>query len=98
VRLQAAGFGALHALSHLGDAASVHHVVGQGAFLEQVLQTRATGRSVDRVCQLGADFGALAVSDRLNEQFAQRSALELEFSKHIEDRKCRVNPERSRPR
>lgn len=62
----APGVCALHVLSHTSDPAGVHHVVGQSALFEQVLKLRAADGSVDSMRQLGPNFWALAVTDRLN--------------------------------
>ena len=85
VRLQAARFGALHVLADAGHAARVHRVVGQRALFEQVLELRPVDGVVDGLRQPGAHLGPVAVADRLDQQVAQRPALELELAEHVED-------------
>src|SRR6516164_11568095 len=49
VRLQASRFCAFHVLPNSSDSASIHHVVSQGAFFEQVLEVRTIDGIVDRL-------------------------------------------------
>ena len=67
------------------DAARVHRVVGQRALFEQVLQLAAVERVLDDRGEPGAHLGLLAVADGLDQQVAQRPALELELAEHVED-------------
>ena len=71
VRLQAAGFRTLHILSHTGDAAGVHHLVGERAFFEQLQEVRPANGVGDSVRQPGLNFRSLAITDCLDEQLTE---------------------------
>ena len=85
VRLEAAGLGALHVLADAVDPAGVHGVVGQRALFQQVPELAAVERVLDDRGQAGAHLGLVAVADGLDQQLAQRAALELELAEHVED-------------
>ena len=85
MRLQAAGLGALHVLADALDAARVHGVVGKRALFEQVLELVAVERVLHDRREAGAHLGLIAVADGLDQQIAQRLALELELAEHVED-------------
>ena len=84
VRLQAAGLGAFHLLAYTGHAARVHGVMRQGTLFKQGLELRTIHRIGNRLGEFGAYLGALAVANRLQQQVAERPALELEFAEYIE--------------
>ena len=85
VRLQAARLGPLHVLADAVDPAGVHRVVGERPLFEQVLELAAVERVLDDRRQPGAHLGLVAVADGLDQQVAQRPALELELAEHVED-------------
>ena len=58
VRLEAAGLGPLHVLADARHAAGVHHVVGQRALFQKVLEVGAIEGVFDDAGQAGADLGA----------------------------------------
>ena len=55
----------------------------RGAFGDELVQALADGR-VDDLVEPGADLGVVAVADRLEEEVAQRVALER-LAEHVED-------------
>ena len=59
--------------------------MGERALFEQVLEVAAVERVVDDLREPGAHLGLIAVADRLDQQLAQRPALELELAEHVED-------------
>ena len=62
------------------------HVVRQRALFEQASELAVADRGVDRPSSRRArDLGLVAVADRLDQQVAQRPALELELAEHVED-------------
>ena len=85
VRLEPAGLGALHVFADAVNAAGVHGVVRQGALFEQVLQLRPVEGVLDDRGQARAHLGLIAVADGLDQQLAQRPALELQLAEHVED-------------
>src|SRR5208282_2659735 len=85
VRLEAAGLGALHLFSDSPDPAGVHGVVGERPFFKQVPQPPAVEREIEHHLQAGPHFGLIAVPDRLDEQLAQGSPLELKLAEHVEN-------------
>ena len=78
--LQSAGICALHVLPDTCDTAGIHDIVGKSALFEEVLQMWTINCVGDDLRQFGAYVGAVAVTDRLNQQFSERPALELDFA------------------
>ncbi len=85
VRLQAARFGALHLFAHPRNATDVHHLVRQGALFDQRFEAGAVDAAGNRLFETGAHSGTVAVADRVDQQIAQRPAVELKFAQHVED-------------
>ena len=83
VGLETAGFGALHAGAHAVDAAGIHGVGRQGALFEQLAQLLGIEGVFDGGGEAGAHLRLLAVADGVDEQLAQRPAVELHFAEHI---------------
>jgi len=83
VGLEAAGFGALHAGAHAVDAAGVNCVGRQGALCEQFAQLLGIEGVFDGGGEAGAHLRLLAVADGVDEQLAQRPAIELHFAEHV---------------
>ena len=84
MRLQAAGFGTLHVFADAVNAAGIHRVVGQRAFFQQILQLAAVEGVLHALWSAGRAPRLFAVADGLDQQIAQRFALELELAKDIE--------------
>ena len=53
--------------------------------LEQVADLVGVEGVLDHLREAGADVGLVAVADRLDQELAQWSALELHLAQHIED-------------
>src|SRR5439155_1720806 len=85
VGLETARLSALHVLADTVHAAQVHHVVSEGALLEEILDLRSVEGVGDILGEARAHFRLLAVPDRLDQQLAQRATLELQPAEHIED-------------
>ncbi|MFJ1539099.1 hypothetical protein ACIODS_11220 [Micromonospora chalcea] len=75
VRLQPAGPGLLHEPLHLGQIGVRHGIVGEGAFLQEFLETVGDG-GIDDLFHLGPSLGQVAVPDGLDQQLAQRCLFE----------------------
>jgi hypothetical protein len=84
VRLEAAGLGALHLLADAGHPARIHRVVGEGALFEEFTEVGGVDRVLDDGVEPGADFGAVAVADGLDQEFAQGPAFKLQLAEDIE--------------
>ena len=84
VRLQTAGFGALHVFADAVHAARVHGVVRQGALFEKILQMAAVQRTFHHCREAGAHLRLIAVADGLDQKVAQRLTFELELAEHVE--------------
>ena len=85
VRLEASRLGALHVLPDAMNATGIHGVVGQRLVVEQVADLVRVERPGDDLCQTGAHLRLIAVAHRLDQQIAQRAALELELAEDVED-------------
>ena len=85
VGLQAARLGALHVGADAVHAAGVHQLGCQRTLFEQLVQPGAVEGILDDRRQLGAHVGLLAVADGLDQQVAQRAAVELQFAEHVEN-------------
>ncbi|MDW8468085.1 MAG: hypothetical protein RML56_02745 [Burkholderiales bacterium] len=70
VRLKAAGLGALHLFAHARHTACVHRIVRERAFFEQVPDTFAVHRVLDRSRKARAHLRTVSVADRLDHQLA----------------------------
>src|SRR5262249_6040453 len=84
MRLEAPRLGPLHLLPDPIDAARVHRVMRECAFLEEILELAPVERIGYHPRQPGTYFGLLAVADGLDQQVAQRLPLELELAQHVE--------------
>src|SRR5262245_37823159 len=82
VRLQPAGLGAFHLLTHPGHAARVHGVMRQGTLFKQGLELWTIHRIGNGLGEFSPHFRTLAVANRLQQQVTERSALELELTEH----------------
>ena len=85
VRLQATSVSAFHVCTDALHFACVHGIVGQRPFVEQSLQVTAVESGIEHCAEERLDFWSLAVTDSLDQEFAQRFAFELEPAEHIED-------------
>ncbi len=85
VGLQTARVGAFHVRADTLDFACVHGVVGEHALFEQRLQVTAVERDIEHGGEERLDLRPFAVADRLDQQFAQGLALELDPAEHVED-------------
>ncbi len=77
--LEPPGFGTLHVLADRPDPGHVHRVVGQGAAFDQLPKVLAVEGLVDDLEEAASDLGAVAVADRVQQQFAQRPVLERQL-------------------
>ena len=84
VRLQAPRFGAFHVLAHAGHLGGIHRVLRQGAFLDQRLQMRMVHGCADGLGKAHLHLRLVAVADGLDQQLAQRAALELQLAEYVE--------------
>jgi hypothetical protein len=75
-RLQPASFGAFHLFADCRDDGRIHALARQFALPHKRLDALAIHRAIDRLKQARPDFRPLTVTDRLHQQFAQRSRLE----------------------
>ena len=84
VRLESPCFGPLHILSDTMNATYIHCIMGKGSFLNQILDTATIECATHHSGQSCTHLRLLSIPDRLDQQLAQRFALELEFSENIE--------------
>src|SRR5579871_125499 len=84
MRLKTARLGPFHLFADFAHLRCVHRVVRQRSFLDQLLDVLAVQGVVDLLRHLRAHFGALAITDCLDHQIAQRSIAELELAEHVE--------------
>src|SRR3990170_6636870 len=84
VRLKPAGLGAFHLLPDSVDAAYIHCVMGKRSLLNQVLQPGAIEDVFHHLHEAGPYLRLFPVSDRLNQEIAQRPSFELELAQHVE--------------
>ena len=59
--------------------------MGERVLLNQVLEVAPVEGVGDDLREAGPHFGKLAISDGLDQEFAQRLTVELELAEHIED-------------
>ncbi|GBD06134.1 hypothetical protein HRbin20_01736 [bacterium HR20] len=85
VRLEAASCGTFHILANALQPFGVDDLLCQSTLFYQVLQMRRVQGLFDGLTELHFDFGPFAVADCLDEQVAERPALELQFAQHVED-------------
>jgi hypothetical protein len=85
VRLQASGFGSFHFLAHALHAARVHRVLGEGLVLQEVLELSLIEGALHGLIEPRPHVRALAVADRLHQEFAKGAAFELDLAQHVED-------------
>src|SRR3990172_3421418 len=84
VRLKPTGLGAFHLLPDSVNAAYIHCVVGKRALLNQILQPGAVEDVFHHLHEAGPSLRLFPVSDRLNQEIAQRPSFELELAQHVE--------------
>ena len=84
MRLQAAGFRALHLLADAADLGDAELVAGQRPVFEQRQQAFPVRRAVHALEEPGLDLGPLAVADGVHQQVAHPGPLE-EASEHVVD-------------
>jgi hypothetical protein len=85
VRLQAAGFGALHIFADPVDLACVHGINGKGVVFKQILNLFAIQYMIQHRRQAGANLRLIPVSDCPDQQIPKWFALELELAENIEN-------------
>jgi hypothetical protein len=83
VGLETASLSTFHLFSHPGHAAGIHTLMGERALFEQILDLSAIDRIFDCLGKSGTHLRTFPVSDRLNKQVPQWSALELDLAKNV---------------
>src|SRR6266540_2592125 len=83
MRLQSACLSTLHVLTNATNSAGVHRIVSKRALFQKILQVRTVERALHCFREASTNVGSFAISDRIDEQFAESAALELQFTKHV---------------
>ena len=85
LRLKAAGIGTFHVFADTLYLADVHGVVGECPLFEQTLEMTAVESGIEDGCEVSLHLRSFTVADGLDQQIAQRLALELKLAEHIKD-------------
>ena len=85
IRLEFQRIDARHGLFDAGDGGRVESVFGQGALTEQLTNFCRVERFIHEVVQSIGGNGIVAVTDRLDDQLAQRLIVERNFAENVKD-------------
>ncbi len=85
MRLEPPRFSPFHVLPDLADVGDVHGIVAQRPPFEELADMLPIEGVVHLLEQPGLDLGLVAVSDRLQQQLAQRPVLEPQGAEDVED-------------